>query len=280
MNMTLQVTNIKKTGEIITQADALLITAGAGMGVDSGLPDFRGDQGFWKAYPPMEKLGISFVEMANPQWFTRDPGLAWGFYGHRLHLYRETKPHEGFTLLHQAAVNKTGGYFVFTSNVDGQFQKAGFDDLRIEECHGSLQHLQCVRGCSGSIWSADKVEVKIDMDTFRAHPPLPACPDCGGLARPNVLMFGDWGWVSDRTEAQGGRFACWLQEVIAKRHCICVVEIGAGRAVPTVRITSENVAGRLGGTLIRINPRDYGVPAGEHFSVPLDGLEGIRKIIK
>ena len=74
--------------QVVAEADALLITAGAGMGVDSGLPDFRGDKGFWKAYPPFERLGVSFVDMANPAWFARDPELAWGFYGHRLQLYR------------------------------------------------------------------------------------------------------------------------------------------------------------------------------------------------
>ena len=75
---------IEKAAAAVAMADALLVTAGAGMGVDSGLPDFRGDKGFWKAYPPFERLGVSFVDMANPGWFARDPELAWGFYGHRL----------------------------------------------------------------------------------------------------------------------------------------------------------------------------------------------------
>lgn len=47
-------------------ADALLITAGAGMGVDSGLPDFRGNEGFWKAYPALGRAKKSFTDMANP----------------------------------------------------------------------------------------------------------------------------------------------------------------------------------------------------------------------
>ena len=51
----------------IAAADALIITTGAGMGVDSGLPDFRGDQGFWKAYPMYERLGLSFIDAANPR---------------------------------------------------------------------------------------------------------------------------------------------------------------------------------------------------------------------
>jgi len=58
--------DFRRAARAIRDADALLITAGAGMGVDSGLPDFRGSEGFWRAYPPMAKLGISFVEMANP----------------------------------------------------------------------------------------------------------------------------------------------------------------------------------------------------------------------
>ena len=65
--------------EAIRGTEALLIGAGAGMGVDSGLPDFRGNQGFWKAYPPYQKLGLDFVSLANPRWFRDDPSLAWGF---------------------------------------------------------------------------------------------------------------------------------------------------------------------------------------------------------
>src|SRR3954464_8610293 len=63
----------------IRSADAILIGAGAGMGVDSGLPDFRGSEGFWKAYPPLKKLGLSFSRIANPYWFRQDPEQAWGF---------------------------------------------------------------------------------------------------------------------------------------------------------------------------------------------------------
>jgi len=90
---------IERAAEVIASADAVMIAAGAGMGVDSGLPDFRGGRGFWRAYPPLERMGISFEEMANPEWFFRDPLLAWGFYGHRLNLYRQTTPHAGFEIL-------------------------------------------------------------------------------------------------------------------------------------------------------------------------------------
>ena len=57
---------ILQAKDIIKNADAIVITAGAGMGVDSGLPDFRGDQGFWKAYPPLKDKDLGFTDIANP----------------------------------------------------------------------------------------------------------------------------------------------------------------------------------------------------------------------
>ena len=88
-----------RAAEAVRRARVLIVSAGAGMGVDSGLPDFRGDQGFWKAYPMYERLGLSFVDAANPEHFERDPAFGWGFYGHRLNLYRATEPHAGFGIL-------------------------------------------------------------------------------------------------------------------------------------------------------------------------------------
>ena len=79
--------NLTLAAQALASANALIIAAGAGMGVDSGLPDFRGPDGFWKAYPPYRRLGLDFVSLANPRWFTDDPAIAWGFYGHRLALY-------------------------------------------------------------------------------------------------------------------------------------------------------------------------------------------------
>jgi NAD-dependent SIR2 family protein deacetylase len=91
--------SILAAARAIESADALIIMAGAGIGVDSGLPNYRGDEGLWRAYPPLKELGMSFESAANPEWFQKDPTMAWGFYGHRQELYRNTKPHHGFTLL-------------------------------------------------------------------------------------------------------------------------------------------------------------------------------------
>ena len=270
--------NIKQASEVIKNADALFITAGAGIGVDSGLPDFRGNSGFWKAYPPIAKLGKSFSEMADPVWFYKNPEIAWAFYGHRLNLYRETIPHEGFFKLLELGKKKQYGYFVFTSNVDGQFQKAGFDDAFIEECHGSIHHLQCNQPCANDIWEIGEQKVNVDMEAFIATGELPKCKNCGGLARPNILMFGDWNWIPYRTNAQGERLQKWFQRLNIFNAKLAIIEMGAGNAVPTVRYKSQQTSKNIDSTLIRINPRDYDVPKGA-IAIPLGAKEGINRIL-
>jgi NAD-dependent SIR2 family protein deacetylase len=268
--------DVRWAAEAIKAADALLICAGAGMGVDSGLPDFRGTQGFWRAYPVLAKLGISFEEMANPAWFEKDPALAWAFYGHRLSLYRNTIPHAGFSRLLAISASKPRGYYVFTSNVDGQFHKAGFSRERIVECHGSIHHLQCVSPCTDEIWEAGERTVAIDEGRFRALDPLPRCKNCPALARPNIHMFGDGSWLSHRTGAQQERFYRWLNGLHRASAKLVLVEIGAGSTIPTVRRTSERVIEQLGGKLIRINPREQEVPMG-HMGLPFGAAEGIAR---
>lgn len=261
----------------VAGADAFLITAGAGMGVDSGLPDFRGDEGFWRAYPSIQRLGISFVDMANPLWFKRDPELAWAFYGHRLNLYRRTVPHEGFAILRAWSARLEHGRAVFTSNVDGQFQQAGFSQDELLECHGSINHLQCTTPCSDQIWSAADLQITVDEENFRAEPPLPTCPQCGSLARPNVLMFNDWHWLPHRTSEQERTFENWLNA--ARSQSLVIIELGAGSAVPTVRMTSQRIAQRPGATLVRINPREPQVPP-THIGIATNAMEALMAIDK
>lgn len=260
---------------VLREAEALVIAAGAGLGVDSGLPDFRGPEGFWQAYPPYRALGLRFEELAQPRWFTQDPRLAWGFYGHRLGLYRRTAPHDGFRVLRALAERMPAGAFVFTSNVDGQFQRAGFDPTRIVERHGVLDFVQCTRDCGVGILAADPFEVQVDPETLRAVPPLPACPACGALLRPNVLMFNDAGWDDTRTAAQVDRLEVWLGGVAGKR--LVVVECGAGRGVPTVRHFSESMTRMLGARLVRINLREPEVPAG-HLGLAAGARDTLRAL--
>ena len=265
---------IEHAASLIEQADALIVAAGAGMGVDSGLPDFRGAERFWRAYPALREAKMDFYKIASPRAFQDLPQLAWGFYGHRLALYRDIVPHAGFDLLKRWGEQKMHGLSVFTSNVDGQFQKAGFDLAQIYECHGSIHHLQCLAPCGDDVWPAQNFVPDVDQDRcwLRNAPPL--CPHCGTLARPNVLMFSDWGWIEQRSASQASRQEKWLSQVSRP----VVIELGAGTAIPSVRHFSHRVIHEFGGRLIRINPSEWEVPTRLDVGLPLGALAGLTAI--
>ncbi len=264
---------IHRAADILRESDGLLICAGAGMGVDSGLPDFRGNQGFWKAYPALAKSGYEFSTVASTRTFEIDPMLAWGFYGHRLNLYRKTVPNPGFAILQRWAQRMASGWFVVTSNVDGQFQKAGFDESRIYEVHGSIHHLQCTKPCTGEAWSADDFRPEVNEDTCSLTNAWPRCPRCRRMARPNILMFGDWQWNDTPTFIKRRVFSHWANRV----ERLAIVEIGAGTAIQTIRMVSESQG--LKSQLIRINPREADIPLGvKGVSLASNGIESLAAV--
>jgi NAD-dependent SIR2 family protein deacetylase len=104
---------------------------------------------------------------------------------------------------------------------------------------------------------------------------IPGCPRCGGVARPNILMFGDYSWLGDRTERQESLFGTFLEET---RGCeTVVIEMGAGTAIPTIRGMSERLGRRRGVTVVRINPREPWIDE-PHLSVAEGSLSALKKI--
>lgn len=264
----------ERVAGIIRNSDVMVVTAGAGIGVDSGLPDFRGDHGFWNAYPMYEQLGLSFTDAANPIHFKNDPEFGWGFYGHRLGLYRDTVPHKGFHIIQDWCLKNKMDYFVVTSNVDGQFQKAGYNPNRIYEIHGSIHHLQCLTPCSDAIWKNDE-SITIEYETMKSQN-VPVCRSCGGVARPNILMFGDYSWLAERTHAQSARFDYFMEENVDKN--IVVIEMGAGTSVPSIRFTSERLSSVYGATVVRINPRESFIDGECNVSISDSALKTLEII--
>jgi len=266
--------NLLAAAQALQAADGLLITAGAGMGVDSGLPDYRGNSGFWKAYPALGESGLNFQDMAHPKAFERDARQAWGFYGHRLQLYRDTQAHAGFDILKRWSALLPLGSFVFTSNVDGQFQRAGFAENEVYECHGTIHRLQCTTPCEPSTWSSNSLTPTVDTLTCQWLGDLPTCPHCQALARPNILMFGDWSWV----DTQRTRKDQALESFLAKTKKLLVIELGAGTEVATVRSFSERMANTCQATLIRINPRESHCELSSSISLSMGGLAALLAI--
>ncbi len=237
----------------------------------------------------MKHLGLNFQDCSNPRSFQTNPAFGaavslrstsvaylcelitrrrsragWGFFGHRYQLYSGAVPHKGYAIMRRWAGAARAGHFVFTSNVDGHFLKAGFAEERVVECHGTVHVLQPFDfRLSEHLWpAADTLAgLTVNAETFLAEGPLPACPPeagraAGTLARPNVLMFGDGGWVSTRTEAQERRLAVFMA-ALPRTARVVIVEVGAGTAIPTVRHMSENVLDDFpNATLLRINPAE------------------------
>jgi len=135
--------------------------------------------------------------------------------------------------------------------------------------------MQCSVPCSKKVWSSDSVVVTIDKERFLAKEPLPRCIECGAIARPNILMFGDFSWIDWPQQKQHERFRAFLQ----KAKNLTIIEIGAGTAVPTVRMVGESIAKQLDAKLIRINPRDIEAPKGT-IVLQMGAKEAIEKIGK
>ena len=91
-------------------------------------------------------------------------------------------------------------------------------------------------------------------------------------------MFGDWSWISHRSNEQGERLHQWLETIDSLGAKLAIIEMGAGHAVPTVRLHSQRVSRGVSSTLIRINPRDYDVHEGA-IGLPLGAKEGVNKIL-
>ena len=269
---------MKTVKEILEQSDVVVISAGAGMSCDSkdkdgnNLPDFRGEKGFWKVYPALKEKNINFMSIANPHAFKQFPELAWGFYGSRFDLYKHTTPHKGFDALLEMVKNKP--YFVVTSNVDGAFQKVGFDASKIYEIHGRINKFQCT--VCDNVWQADpNLKFDVDPETLKPSCDLPRC-SCGELARPNIMMFGDFDFHSVETTAQENEFNKFMRLYDKGEHNIIILEFGAGTAIPSIRLIGEFIHNNVeGARLVRINPRESQGPKNI-ISIAKGALDAIK----
>ncbi len=160
-----------------------------------------------------------------------------------------------------------------TSNIDSQFQKAGFDAERIAETHGSLDRLQCLQNCAKSgVWkenAASRSKRRVNTKTFRIKDlkSIPKCPHCGSIARPNVSLSSDTNETFNDAYYlfQKQKLLSWLDRVRADPSSeLIVLEVGCGTSIHSLRIESEvllyhdpALSGRV--RLVRINPADFAV---------------------
>jgi NAD-dependent SIR2 family protein deacetylase len=236
----------------IRNAEAILVFAGAGMSADSNLPTYRDREGFWNDYPPYRELDKNYESMMSPHGFAIDPHFAWGFFAHQYRIYKNATPHEGYTKLSEMLQSKKD-YFVVTTNVDGLFLKSGFPEDHLHEAHGTIHKLQCARTCQRISWRCEDLKVKVDYHTMKAIDPLPICPSCGTLARPNIFMYGDTddSYVWEELQESAKRFREWREKNFHKKVVILEIGVGAEGLKQHIRQYREEF---YDVTLIRINP--------------------------
>ena len=259
--------------QLINDADVIVIFAGAGMGVDSGLEQYRGTNGLWTKSILINNKEIPYQDLLCHESFDNFPEESWAFIAYLIDKYKNTNPHKGFEILLDLVKEKE--YFIVTSNCDGQFQKAGFDLEKIWECHGSIFNMQCMDILERNVYQTPKLIV--DKERMVLMSDLPKCPKCGLNCRPNMYLFYDWFWVSDNSIKQQIRFNTWGKIIKEKSNKIVALEIGAGKTIDTLRknartFTSDKIP------LIRINPFDFEVQNSNQISIPICAVDFLRNL--
>jgi len=164
--------NIIKAAELIKEANKIVALTGAGISVESGIPDFRGPSGLWKKYNP---------EIASSSFFQKNPEEFWKFSLEVWKTLKRAKPNPAHKAL--AELEKIGKLqCIITQNIDGLHQKAG--SKKILEIHGSANWLIC------TVCRARHPSEKI-IKQIKSGMKVPICDLCGGLLRPDAVLFGD-----------------------------------------------------------------------------------------
>jgi NAD-dependent deacetylase len=161
--------SVDRLAELVRLRQPCVVLTGAGISTESGIPDFRSATGIWAEYDPME--------VATIEAFLTHPERVWEFYAKRLQVLDDAEPNEGHRAL--AELEDRGWVrAVITQNIDRLHERAG--SCALVEVHGSIRTSSCLR--CGTVVPFDEVVRLL---------PLPACPGCGRVLKPDVVMFGE-----------------------------------------------------------------------------------------
>jgi NAD-dependent deacetylase len=191
MDCRLARSTIDRLQQVRNQGGNIVALTGAGISAESGIPTFRGKDGFWvvgsREYQPQE--------MATFAMFQKYPAQVWAWYLYRLGLCNEALPNAG----HHAMVDlerQFGDRFqLITQNIDGLHLRAGNSEQRTFEIHGNIGYARCVNACGQNIWQLppalgkkrDRHCLLSPDERNELH-----CPACKGWARPHVLWFDEY----------------------------------------------------------------------------------------
>ena len=173
----------------------VFILTGAGVSAESGIPTFRGKDGYWRNLDP--------AKLATPEAFARDPQLVWDWYRERRGRIRKAQPnaaHEAIARLAEHADE----FLLVTQNVDDLHARAGISNDQMVQIHGDIFVTRCSRcdfsheGRGGSLEPPGARVIQSESGRLRSIAPtsendvgLPQCPECSALMRPGVVWFGE-----------------------------------------------------------------------------------------
>jgi NAD-dependent deacetylase len=156
----------------------VLVLTGAGVSAESGIPTFRGKDGYWRNLDP--------TKLATPEAFAKDPGLVWEWYRERRQRIRNAQPnpaHKAIAKLAQHAQE----FLLVTQNVDDLHARAGASEERMVQIHGDI----FVTRCSRCDFRLHDYEHDHEHEHESEDIDVPRCPRCEGLMRPGVVWFGE-----------------------------------------------------------------------------------------
>ena len=195
----------------------IVFVTGAGISQESGIPTFRGKDGYWRRYDPMKLASIDA--------FYDDPKLVWEWYEDRRKNILSVKPNEGHFAISQMEEFKD--VVVLTQNIDGLHQRSG--STNVLELHGSIIRIKCT------------VCDFIDNITENFESLPPKCK-CGGMLRPDVVWFGE-------SLPQN----IWQSAIKEASVCDVMVIVGTSLVVSPAN-TLPVYAKQNGAILIEVNP--------------------------
>ena len=281
---------VKDAQRALAECDALLIIAGAGMSVDSGIFTYRGTNGIWNRSIQIGSEMYRYDEISSLKMWKEYPELAWGFKANFYNMMRQAEPHAGYyKLLDYVTNRKNNNYFICTSNIDNYFERTGFDKDKIYEVHGTMKLLQCMdKKCAtrnGAIECTESHIPTIDADTFIGTN-LPPCPYCSNILRPNVSMFGDYDFYGKPYEFAKKKMEQWLQENEKKQSKLVILEIGCGINPHSLRMNDgKTMSGEWKlpkitnlSKMIRLNPDDED-PQHDCIHVHMGSKQGIQLLM-
>ena len=203
----------------------ILVLTGAGVSAESGIPTFRGKDGYWR--------NLDAARLATPEAFTRDPKLVWEWYRERRHRIRNAQPNAAHAAI-ATLVQHADEFLLVTQNVDDLHARAGLPKEKMVQIHGDIFVTRCSR-CEFS---------RRDHEHDHDHESIPNCPECGALMRPGVVWFGEqlpW------NELQR------IENYLGRRSCDLVIVAGTTATFGYI-IDWALRASSGGGELVEVNP--------------------------